>query len=384
MEYTSYLELSKSALAQNFNYIYNLMGQNCLISHVVKGNAYGHGISTFVPLARELGAQHFSTFDAMEAEQVHNITNGELPVMIMGMITNDQLFWAIENEIEFFIFESDRLHFAIEAAKKQGKKALVHLELETGMNRTGLATDEVMRATSLIKENQLHVVVKGFCTHYAGAESIGNFLRVEKQYKAFNSIAKQLRANGINAEKDHTACSAASVRIPKTRMDMVRIGILQYGFWPSKETYITTIQPKTLEDEDPLKRVLSWKSRIMSVKTVKQGEYIGYGTSYLAATDIKMATVPVGYGYGFSRSLSNSGRALVRGKRVSVIGTVNMNVMMLDVTSLDSVEKGDEVVLIGKQGDLDLTVSSFSEFSDQMNYELLTRLPHGITRKIVD
>ena len=121
----------------------------------------------------------------------------------------------------------------------------------------------------------------------------------------------------------------------------------------------------------------------MSVKNVKQGEYVGYGTSFLATSDLKVASVPVGYSHGFSRSLSNQGRALVRGQRVSVIGIVNMNVMMLDVSQLDHVEKGDEVVLIGKQGDMSISVSSFSDYSDQLNYELLTRLPHDIPRFIV-
>ena len=122
----------------------------------------------------------------------------------------------------------------------------------------------------------------------------------------------------------------------------------------------------------------------MNIKHVKQGEYIGYGTSYLATSDIKVATVPVGYGHGFSRSLSNQGRALVRGMRVTVVGIVNMNMMMLDVTGVDGAERGDEVVMIGTQGDLSLSVSSFSDYSDQLNYELLTRLPHDIPRRVVD
>ena len=177
--------------------------------------------------------------------------------------------------------------------------------------------------------------------------------------------------------------SAAFLRFPKSQYDLVRVGILQYGFWPSVETYIAT-EGMHENATDPLQRLISWKSRIMNVKEVAKGEYIGYGTSYLATQTTKVAAVPVGYSHGFSRSLSNAGRALVRGTRVGVIGVVNMNVMMLDVSHIPSVEVGDEVVLIGEQGNQSISVSSFSEYSDQMNYELLTRLPQDIPRYITD
>ncbi len=384
MEHTSYIELSRNALKQNFDYIRKTVGDECTVSHVVKGNAYGHGIDTFVPLAVELGARHFSTFDANEAQEVFEITNGQIPVMIMGMIADHQLEWAVESGVEFYVFEIGRLKAAIVAAKKTGKKARIHVELETGMNRTGFEEALLGELQKVLKQEAAHLEVKGFCTHYAGAESYANFLRVNEQYETFEKRAGEMNAAGIKAEKHHTACSAASIRMPHTRMDMVRIGILQYGFWPSTETYIQTMKPNGNLSPDPLKRVISWKSQVMNIKYVKQGEYIGYGTSYLATSDIKVATVPVGYGHGFSRSLSNQGRALVRGTRVTVVGIVNMNMMMLDVTGIDGVERGDEVVMIGSQGDLSISVSSFSDYSDQLNYELLTRLPHDIPRRVVE
>jgi alanine racemase len=163
---------------------------------------------------------------------------------------------------------------------------------------------------------------------------------------------------------------------------MVRIGILQYGFWPSKETLIQYLSKKSIKT-DPLTQVLSWKSSIMSLKKVKTGEFISYGTSYLAQKDMKIALIPVGYAHGFSRNLSNQGRVLISGLRVAVIGMVNMNMLIVDVTANDNVKLGDEVVLIGSQGDLSITVSSFSEFSDQLNYELLTRLPGEIPRNVI-
>jgi alanine racemase len=121
----------------------------------------------------------------------------------------------------------------------------------------------------------------------------------------------------------------------------------------------------------------------MSLKEVEAGAYIGYGNTFLTETDMKVAAVPVGYAYGYTRSLSNQGRVLVRGRRMSVIGIVNMNMMMIDVTNLEEVEKGDEVVLIGGQGDLSISVDSFGQLSSQLNYELLTRLPKDIPRRVV-
>lgn len=382
-EHTSKIFLSKSALQKNFKYLRNLVGEERIISHVVKGNAYGHGLKTFVPLALECGAKHFSTFDAHEAEIVCDQTPADVDVLIMGMIDNTRLEWAIEEEVGFFVFELDRLKAATKAAKKVGKKARVHIEFETGMNRTGFEKKVHSELKSWLKDNSDHLSLEGYCTHYAGAENFANFLRVEDQYRKFTQLAKEFEDYGLKAKMHHTACSAASVRLPNTRMDMVRIGIMQYGFWPSTETYIHTVQPKNRAYDDPLQRVISWKSKVMSIKNVEQGEYIGYGTSFMAERDMKIAIVPIGYGHGFGRSLSNTGRVLIRGKRLTVVGTVNMNATMVDVSSLDNIEKGDEVVLIGEQGEHTISVSSFGEYSEQLNYELLTRLPAEIPRTVV-
>lgn len=384
METTSYIELSGSAIENNFAYLRKLVGDKTIISHVVKGNAYGHGIKTYVPLAMEYGAKHFSTFDAQEAKKVHDTVNGKASIMIMGMIDNDQLEWAIENKIEYFVFDVDRLMHSISIARRLKTKARIHIEFETGMNRTGFEKSQLAEVINLIKSNTEELEIKGFCTHYAGAENYANFFRVNNQFQKFNKRVKRMRTEGIEAEKLHTACSAAVVRLPKSHFDMVRIGIMQYGFWPSTETYIEKIKPTSILHEDPLKRVISWKSRVMNIKHVKQGEYVGYGTTFLATMDMTVATVPVGYGHGFSRSLSNTGRAIIRETRVPVIGIVNMNMMLLDVSQVDNTEKGDEVVLIGKQGDMEISVSSFSDYSDQLNYELLTRLPHDIPRYVTN
>lgn len=383
MMHTSQLFLSRSALKHNIEFIRQIIGKDTCLSSVVKGNAYGHGIEEFVPLVKECGGNHFSVFSVDEALRVRKTLADETPIMIMGMLDNDQMEWVIENGISFFVFENDRLEKAVSIAQQLNRPAKVHIEVETGMNRTGFSSKEFPNILQYIKNEATHLTIKGLCTHYAGAESIANHHRVKKQERKYNSAYRKMVNFGIIPEIKHTACSAATMRYPNTRMDLVRIGILQYGFFPSNEILIHYLTKHKVYDY-PLKRVITWKSKVMSVKSVKTGEFIGYGTSYLANTAMKIATVPVGYSHGFSRAVGNQGRVLIHEKRVSIVGTVNMNMMCIDVTNLEGIKKGDEVVIIGKQGDLEISVASFSDFTNQLNYELLTRLPSNIPRKVID
>lgn len=382
MNSTSYIELKREAYARNIQFLRSIIGSDVRISSVVKGNAYGHGIADFVPLAESAGIDHFSVHSADEAKDVLSATTQKTTeIMIMGYIDNEDIPWAIEHDISFFVFEFDRVRSAIEASKKTKKNPKIHVEIETGMNRTGFNEEELSRLIPLLQENKAHLDIEGVCTHYAGAESISNYYRVEAQKTRFKELAQMLRASGIDPKLEHTCCSAASIRVPDMHGDMVRIGILQYGFWPSKEIFIEYLKGKTTKEE-PLYRLISWKSTVMSVKHVEMGEFVGYGSTYLAQRDTKIATVPIGYSHGFSRSLSNTGRVLINGVRVPVIGMVNMNNMAVDVSEIENIKKGDEVILIGRSGELEVSVASFSELSDQLNYELLTRLPARIPRII--
>lgn len=383
MNSTSYIEISESAIENNINFIKNLLGDEVIFSSVVKGNAYGHSIKNYCPLAYKYGIRHFSVADANEAQEVlEAIPREDTTIMIMGMIENQQLEWAIENGIEFYLFESDRMEAALKAAKKAGKPAKVHLEIETGMNRTGFETDALHTVLACIKSNPDHLVAKGLCTHLAGAESIANFKRVTDQQERFKQIANDLDAQGWDFSVKHMASSAATVKYPETRYDLVRVGILQYGFFPTEEIHVHYLE-RISKVENPLKRVVSWKTTVMEVKTVEMGEFIGYGTSFFTNETTTIAIIPVGYSSGYNRSLSNVGKVLINGKRLGVIGTINMNMMAVDITSAKEVKKGDEVVLIGKQGDQEITVSSFSDFSQMINYELLTRLSREIPRILI-
>jgi len=382
MLYTSYIEIDKEALANNFRFIRKHLGPTVKISSVVKGNAYGHGIETFVPIAEMYGIDHFSVFNVDEAYRIKEIRGKNSDIMIMGMIDIPEIKWAVKNDVEFYVFEPSRMEEALRIAKKYNKKAKLHIELETGMNRTGFEKEDLPKVVDKIKNNLEYMELKGVCTHYAGAESISNYVRVKNQIRNYSKMLRVFLENGLVPTYRHTACSAASMRYPQTVMDMVRIGILQYGFWPNKETFIDFLAGNE-NKEDPLRRVISWKSKIMDTKEIKTGEFIGYGTSFLAHKDMKIATIPVGYAQGYSRSLSNLGRVLVHGTRVIVIGVVNMNMMTIDITDVPQARRGDEVVLIGRQGEFEISVASFSEMSDQLNYEALTRLPAETPRVII-
>ncbi len=379
----THIELSKSAIDHNIKFLRRRVGKNVRISSVVKGNAYGHGIEEYVPLVNAAGIDHFSVFSASEAERVQKVVHTPHDLIIMGEVSGDAIEWAIQNEIEFYVFDVSRLEEAIKFSKKLNKPAKIHIELETGMNRTGFDAKELDKVSNLLIKHPEYLIFQGLCTHFAGAESIANYLRIQRQIRRFKSGSKHFSDQDLHPVVRHTCCSAAMMMFPKSRYDLVRVGIMQYGFWPSPETFIQYVSDRKSK-EDPLKRVISWKSKVMAVKEVRSGEFIGYGQSFLARENMRTAVVPVGYGDGYSRDLSNLGRLLIGGKRVAVVGLVNMNMLVADISQVEDVKPGDEVVLVGNQQDMELTVGSFAELSHQLNYELLTRLPAGIPRKITD
>ena len=382
MHKNSVIEINSIAHKENITFLRNIFGKKTIISSVVKGNAYGHGLKEFVEMAFANGVTHFSVFDVEEAKIVFDNLEDKVTILIMGFVADDDLEWVIKNQIEFFVFERYRLAKTSKIAKKLKQKAIVHIEVETGMNRTGFELRTVSKvAKYLIKEKE-NIYFKGLCTHYAGAESIANYFRVSKQIEVFKKVEEIFKSEGIQPKIKHSACSAASIAFPETRMDLVRIGIIQYGFWPSQEILVSYLNSKK-NKIDPLQRVISWKSEVMSIKRVKSGEFIGYGTSYIARDNMKIATIPLGYSHGYCRSLSNQGKVLINGQYCDVIGTVNMNMLTVNITEINNVKKGDEVVLIGNQKSLSLSVASFSDLSNMLNYELLSRISKTIPRKIL-
>jgi len=380
--HSSRIELSQSALKNNFDFIRSKIGKDTTISSVVKANAYGHGIDTFVPMAEKCGIRHFAVASSFEAEEVLEARTTDANIMIMGILYPEDLSWVVDHQIEFFVYDYHRLKRSVEVARKIGKKAIIHLELETGGNRTGMERDKLDDAIAYIKEHQEYLDLKGVCTHYAGIESLSNQFRIQQQEQLFIEMYNKIQASGLNPEVRHTACSAGALAFPQTVMDMVRIGTAQYGLWPSPDVYNLHLMQEHKSESQDLRQVLSWKTDIMHIKTVPEGEYIGYGTAYQASRDMKVAVVPLGYGNGYARSLSNKGSVLIRGQNAPIVGSVNMNVFMVDVTDITDVRIRDEVVLIGNQGEESISIKSFTEVTDAINNEFISRLPAAISRKV--
>ncbi|MCC5929981.1 MAG: alanine racemase [Cyclobacteriaceae bacterium] len=380
---TSYIEINKSAYQKNLKFLKSQIGAKTRFSSVIKGNAYGHGLEVFAPMAQACGVDHFSVFSADEAQRIKPFLNKDTDLLIMGDVYGTGLEWSVENGVEFFVFDFGRLHDAITIAKKLKIPAKIHIELETGMNRTGFESAEYPGLAEILKYSAEHVQLSGICTHFAGAESLSNFLRVKKQIKIFKEAVSWFEGQGFIFRYKHACCSAAVMRFPEMHLDLVRVGIMQYGFWPSGEVFAEFAMNQD-DPKDPLRRLINWRSHVMSIKDIEPGQYVGYGSSFIAHKGMRIAIVPVGYSQGFSRSLSNHGRVVVGNQRENVVGIVNMNSISVDISQSPEIKPGDEVVLIGRQGDAELSVASFSEFSDLMNYEILTRLPVLIPRIVVE
>ncbi|MDR8391710.1 alanine racemase [Aliifodinibius sp. S!AR15-10] len=381
--HSSRIELSEAALKNNLDFIRSNIGGDTIISSVVKANAYGHGIHDFVPLAEECGIRHFAVASSYEAEEVVEARTTDADVMIMGILYPEDLPWVIKHEIEYFVYDFHRLERSVDIAKQVGKKARIHLELETGGNRTGLEPEKLDQTIAFIKKNLDYLELEGVCTHYAGIESLSNQFRIQQQEQLFEQMYERITDAGIEPNLRHTACSAGALAFPETVMDMVRVGTAQYGLWPSPDIYNLHLMQEKDNAEHTLEQVLSWKTNIMHLKDVAEGQYIGYGTAFQASRDMRVAVIPIGYGNGYARSLSNNGEVLIHGQKTPIVGSVNMNVFMVDVTDLDGVNIRDKVVLIGQQNGESISIKSFTEGNYAINNEFISRLPAAIPRKVV-
>lgn len=383
VKHSSRIALSQSSLKANFNFLRRKLGDKVRISSVVKANAYGHGIHQFVPMAEKCGINHFSVASSFEAEEVLDVCREDSRIMIMGLLYDEDVPWAIENGIEFYVFHYGRMPVIRDEARKLGIPAHIHLEVETGANRTGLSKKYFSRCLSMMKKHPDLFVFEGLCTHFGGAETFANHFKIKKQFARYKEFYKICRRNKYLPGCRHLASSAAALSFPESRMDMVRIGVAQYGFWPSPDVYFHHLNVTGKTSENGLRRIFTWKTDVMDVREVKAGEFIGYGTAYQATREMIVAVLPLGYSNGYPRGLSNRGKVLIRGKKAPIVGLINMNLFMVDVSHIPNVDVGDEVVLIGRQGNNSINVASFTQTTQLLNQEMMSRLPAAIPRKAI-
>ena len=353
------------------------------MSCVVKANAYGHGIPQMVTMLDKVGVDHISVASAFEAEEVLEFKSDRMDVMIMGILYDQDIEWAIAHDIEFYVFNADRLQLVLEKAKKLNRQAKIHIEVETGTNRTGMTEEYFKKALTFLKRNKAHIVFRGLCTHLGGAESLSNTFRTERQKERYKGYLRKCKKSNYMPEVKHIACSASALVMPETHYDMVRVGVATYGFWPSPDVYYQHLQQVNKMKDAPMSRIISWKTDVMDIKHVPKGDFIGYGTAYQATHDMDVAVIPVGYSNGYPRGQSNRGYVLINGRKARITGLINMNLFMVDISDIPNVRAGDEVVLLGKQKNNTIKVSSFTNYTQLLNNEMLSRMPTAIPRKIV-
>lgn len=373
----TWIEISESAYAANLKFFRKLIGKDVGLSVVIKSNAYGHGWQQIVKLAAKYSADSFSVHSLEEALQLRKAGFSE-NVLIMGHIPLSRLEKAVNWNFRMVLYNRE----SILKLREIGKPARVHLKVETGTHRQGVDEKELSWFLNEIKKIPF-IKLDGVYTHFANIEDTTDHSYAQSQLQRFNQIAEQVREAGYSEVIFHTACSAATLLFPETYFDMVRLGISQYGLWPSRETFLSYKINHSKNGEDVLHPIMTWKARISQIKTVPADHFIGYGCSYRTSRETQIAVLPVGYADGYDRALSNQGYVLIGGKRAPVRGRICMNIMMVDVTDIPSVKLEDEVVLLGRQGKEQITAETLAGLSDTINYEFVTRINWEIPRIVV-
>jgi alanine racemase len=253
------------------------------------------------------------------------------------------------------------------------KKAKLHVKVETGLNRQGAKGTELLSLIKSAKKGK-NVVVEGVSMHFANVEDTLDRSFAEGQLKVFKKSLGEILPRGVIR---HTAASAAAMIYPKSRMNMIRLGISLYGLWPSKETKLSM---KLKKGSMNLKPVMSLKSMVAQIKEVKAGESVGYGRTWYAPRKSKIAVIPVGYSDGYDRKLSGSGRVIINGAYAPIVGRVAMNMITVDVTDIKGVKQEDEVILLGKDKKLEVSAEELAEKIGTINYEVVSRINPLIKR----
>lgn len=377
-----YLRVDLDRICANVQEVIKKVGAGTRVMTVVKADAYGHGAIEVTKALSEIGTYGFAVATVGEALALRRagITK---PILILDFVFPNQFETIIRNDIMLTVFQYGIAKSLNEAAIQMGTTAHIHLKVDTGMGRIGyIPNDESVEEIRKISELS-NIEIDGIFTHFACADSADK-TSMNSQLERFRNFVGKLEALGVDIPVKHVCNSAAIIDMQDNFLNMVRSGIITYGLFPSEE-----VNKENLD----IKPAMEMHSVVINVKTINKGDTVSYGSTYVAEKPTVIATIPVGYADGYPRQLSNKGSVLIHGRRAKIVGRVCMDQFMVDVTDIPDVLIGDNVTLVGADGDECITCEEIGEISGRFNYEFLCcitrRVPrvyirNGKTKKIVD
>ncbi|MGN0523806.1 MAG: alanine racemase [Eubacterium sp.] len=367
MYYRTEAKININAIMHNYDITRAKLPKNVKLLSVIKADAYGHGA---VKLAKLLDdkADFFGVACVEEAEEL-KLSGIKSPILILGHVFNDSLDKIVEMDIRIPIFSLEDARALSAEAVKQGKTALFHFCVDTGMSRIGFQVTE--ESADICKEISMLPSIKaeGIFSHFATADE-ADLSKAMAQRDRFKKFVKMLDDRGVDIPIKHINNSAGIMNFDEY-FDMCRMGIITYGLYPSPDV------DKSILELEP---VMEWTARVAYVKTLDAGREISYGGTYKTTEKRVIATIPVGYADGYPRCLSNRGKVLVNGELAPIVGRVCMDQFMVDVTGIPNVKDGTEVVLVGKQGDKCLSMEEVADMAYSFNYELPCRIARRVPR----
>lgn len=360
----SWAEIDLRAIRGNIAEINRVLEPQTGLMAVVKANAYGHGMLEVSKVCIEAGASYLAVANPQEALTLRG--NGiDVPVLVLGWMPPEDAAAMVEHQVDITVFEPETAVVLSRAAVAAGQTARIHLKIDTGMGRLGFDPSPRSLQTIQTIAGLPGIFIQGIFSHLATSDEKDKTFAYE-QLEVFKQFIAELHKLGIEIPIRHLANSGAIMEMPETHLDMVRAGIILYGLYPSDEV-----------DHSKIKLIpaMSLKSKVSFVKTMTAGQGVSYGRTYVSQDEIKVATVPIGYADGYNRLFSNCGWAMIGGHKVPLIGRVCMDQVMFDVTGLDQVQPGDEVILFGKPED-GVTADDLAALIGTINYEIVCS-PHS-------
>ena len=377
----AWLNIDLRAIDHNIKQIRQLQRPGTKLIAMVKANAYGHGLFDVALQATRSGAEMVGVVNAGEALILRK--KGLIkPVVVLGPTAKEEMAELIRQKVSFAVFNDKSLTDAARVATILQKKAVVHIKVETGIHRLGFTPEE---APLMIKKIIQHrwLDLEGIFTHLASVEELNNSY-TKGQLFQFDKVLARIAKSDIDVDWKKipyvsAAASAAAMLVPESRYNTIRLGISLYGLWPSRGVEAWTRKLLKIK-KVKLKPALKYKTRLISIKKITAGSFVGYGCSFQSPKPMILGVVPVGYAEGIDRHLSNMGFMLLNGAVVPIVGRVCMNMTILDITKRPKSKLGDEVVIIGRSRNKQITATDIADWAGTINYEITTRIPESLPR----